>query len=116
MMSTDFKRSVFSFLLKVFMVSLLIAGVFSIICLRSSFVKLEYRLGTLEQKKVECLKERKMLLAQKTSLLSLEKLEASLNTTEEFILPDRIKVIHVDKKKQYLPKRASLERRQLAEP
>jgi hypothetical protein len=88
MMSTDFKRSVFSFLLKVFMVSLLIAGVFSIICLRSSFVKLEYRLGTLEH----------------------------LNTTEEFILPDRIKVIHVDKKKQYLPKRASLERRQLAEP
>ena len=116
MMSTDFRRSVLSFLLKVFVVCLLITGVFSIICLRSSFVKLEYRLGALEQKKVECLRERKMLLAQKTSLLSLEKLEVSLNKTEEFILPDRVKVIHVDKKKQYLPKRASLERRQLAEP
>ena len=116
MMHTDFKRSVLSFLLKSFMVCLLISGVFSLICLRSSFVKLEYRLGTLEQKKVECLRERKMLLAQKTSLLSLEKLETSLNTTEEFILPDRIKVIHVDKKKQYLPQRASLERRPLAEP
>ena len=116
MMCKDMKRSIFSFLLKSFVVCILLIGVFSVIYLRSSFVKLEYVLGSLEQKKIECLRERKMLLAQKTSLLSLEKVETSLNTNGEFILPDRVKVIHVDKKKKYLPQRASLERRQLTEP
>ena len=108
--------SIFSFVLKPLLISLLIVGIFGLIYLRSNFLKLEYSFGELEQKRMDCLKEQKMLLADKTSLLSFAKLESSRGSTVGFVLPDRIKVIHISKEKRYLPYRASLERRQLSEP
>ncbi len=107
---------IFSFVLKPLLIVLLMAGAFGLIYLRSSFLTLEYSFGELEQKKADCLKEQKMLLAEKTSLLSFAKLESSRSSTGGFVLPDRIKVVHIDKEKRYLPYRASLERRQLSEP
>jgi len=108
--------SIFSFFLKPFLMVLLIVGIFGLVYLRSSFLTLEYSFGELEKKRMSCVKEQKMLLAEKTSLLSFAKLESSRGSTGGFVLPDRIKVIHVSKGKRYLPYRASLERKQLAEP
>jgi hypothetical protein len=108
--------SIFSFVLKPFLILLLIVGVFGLVYLRSNFLTLEYSFGELEKKRMNCLKEQKMLLAEKTSLLSFAKLESSRGSTGGFVLPDRVKVIHISKEKRYLPYRASLERRQLTEP
>ena len=108
--------SIFSFVVKPLLISLLIVGIFGLIYLRSNFLTLEYGFGELEQKRMDCLKEQKMLLADKTSLLSFAKLESSQSSTGGFVLPDRIKVMHISKEKRYLPYRASLERRQLSEP
>jgi hypothetical protein len=105
------------FLCKPLLIAFLIVGVFGLVYLRSSFVKLEYSLGDLEKKKMNCLKERKMLLAEKTKLLSYAKLEASPSDGEGFSLPDRrMKVVYLTKQKNTLPYKASLERSQLAEP
>lgn len=105
------------FICKPLLVLLLIIGVFGLVYLRSSCVKIEYSLGDLEKKKMNYLKERKMLLAEKTKLLSYAKLEASHSDSEGFSLPDRrMKVIYLAKQKKSLPYKASLERSQLAEP
>jgi hypothetical protein len=108
--------SIFSFVVKPLLILLLIVGIFGLVYLRSNFLTLEYSFGELEKKRVNCLKEQKMLLAEKTSLLSFAKLESSRGSTGGFVLPDRVKVIHVSKEKRYLPYKASLERSQLAEP
>lgn len=105
-----------SFIYKPLLILFLIFGVFGLVYLRSSFVGLEYSLGDLEKKKMNYLKERKMLLAEKTKLLSFAQLETSYNDNEGFFLPDRIKVIHVNKQKRSQPYKASLERSRLTEP
>jgi hypothetical protein len=105
------RMNILSCIVKPLLVGLLIFGVFSLVYLRSGFVRLEYGIGDLEKKKMEYLRERKMLLAEKSSLLSFEKLEASYSDNEGFILPDRVKVIHLSKEKRYLPYKASLEKR-----
>jgi hypothetical protein len=110
------RMNILSFICKPLLIGLLIFGVFGLVYLRSSFLRLEYSLGDLEKKKMNCLKERKMLLAEKTSLLSFAQLETSKGESESFVLPDRIKVIHVNKEKRSLPYKASLERSRLAEP
>ena len=110
------RTSILSFVVKPLLIALLIFGVFGLVYLRSSFVKLEYSVGDLEKKKTNCLRERKMLLPEKTSLLSFAKLEESPVASDNFVLPDRIRVIHVDRQNRSLPYKASLERRQLTEP
>lgn len=110
------KESVMFFMIRVFLVLLLIIGGFAVVYLRSSFIKLEYTVASLEKQKNEYLKERKMLLAQKSGLLGFEKLAASLSNSQEFVLPDRLKVIHIPRAKRYLPHKASLESNPLAEP
>jgi hypothetical protein len=110
------RKSIVSFIFKPLLIIMLITGVFSLVYLRSSVLKLEYSLAELEKKKAECLKERKMLLAQKTSLLSFGKLETTLNKTQGFVIPDRIKVIHINKAQRVLPHKTSLERERWVEP
>ena len=107
---------ILSFILKPLLIILLIFGVFGLVYLRSSFLKIEYSLSDLERKKMNCLKDRKMLLAEKISLISFVKLEDSHGSSDGFIFPDRIKVIHISNQKKYLPYKTSLEKKQLAEP
>jgi hypothetical protein len=57
-----------------------------------------------------------MLLAEKSSLLSFAKFEGDFNGKEGFILPDRLKVVHLSRQKTYASYKASLEKKQLAEP
>ena len=89
-----------------FLIVLLIVGVFGLVYLRSNYLKLEYCLGDLEKKKMHALREKKILLAEKTSLVTFAKLEAPQAGTDGFVLPDRIKVIHVDRQKKYMPYKA----------
>ena len=110
------KHRVLSSIFRFFLVVFLIAGVFGLVYLRSNYLKLEYCLGDLDKKRISALRERKMLIAEKTSLLSFAKLETPQAGADGFVLPDRIKVIHVDKQKKHMPYKASLERRQLSEP
>lgn len=102
-------------IVKPLIIALLLIGVFYLVYLRSSVMTLEYTLGELEKKKMNYLRERKMLLAEKTSLLSFKKVEASLGGNQSFVFPDRIRVIHVKKQKGTLPYKASLESKQLSE-
>jgi hypothetical protein len=95
---------------KPFLVCLLIAGVFALVYTRSGVMKLEYRLADLEKKKALCLRERNMLFAEKTSLLSFAKMETDAGNEDSYILPDRVRVIYVDRNKKTLSRKVSLER------
>lgn len=85
----------FFFLLKTLSVILLLVSIFSIVWLRSSVVSMEYRLGKLESTKMEMLKERKHLDAQRASLMSVERLGKT--AAREYVFPDRVKVVYVKK-------------------
>jgi len=111
MIRTGSGRNMLTFIFNLLFVAILIGGVFSLVYLKSSVMKLEYTLGDLEKTKMNYLRERKTLLAEKTRLLSVEKFEASLDGNPNFVFPDRIRVIHLKKQKGYLPHKASLERR-----
>jgi 5-bromo-4-chloroindolyl phosphate hydrolysis protein len=108
-------RIIFTFIIKPLFFVLLLIGVFGLVYLRSSVMTLEYKLGELEKTKMDYLRERKMLLAEKTSMVSFKKI-ASLDETQGFVFPDRIRVIHVKKQGGSLPYKATLERKQLTEP
>jgi len=55
-------------------IMLLLLGLFGLIWLRSSVVSVSYDLRTLEEEKMESLKERKMLLADRSNAVSLAKI------------------------------------------
>ncbi len=101
-------RGILAFIFRLLFIALLLVGAFGIVWLRSNVIRLEYTLSELEKKKAECLKERKILLAEKAGILSFEKVEASLNRNYSFILPDRVRVIHIKKESRSLPYKASL--------
>ena len=102
--------------LRPLVVVLLFAGVFGLVYLRANVTKLEYGLGELEKKKVHCLRDQKMLFAEKTSQLSFARLESSPDDQEGFILPDRLQVVHITKESGSLSRYASLKQKHVAEP
>jgi hypothetical protein len=57
-----------------------------------------------------------MLFADKTSQLSFARLESSADERDGFVLPDRLKVVHIAKQSKSLPQQVSLKQKQLAEP
>jgi hypothetical protein len=109
------QRILFPGIAKMLIIAFLLCGLFGIVYLRSSVMQLEYTIGDLEKTKMNQLRERKMLLAEKTSLLSFEKIEASLSGSQGFVLPDRIRVIHVKKHEEIAPYRTALEKKQMRE-
>ena len=115
MIHTGTQRILFPGIVKAFIVVVLLCGLFGIVYLRSGVMQLEYTISSLEKTKMNKLRERKMLLAEKTSLLSFEKIEASLNGKQGFVLPDRIKVIHVKKHEEVSPYRTALETKHMRE-
>ncbi len=108
-------RSTFSFIVIPLVVLLLLFGIFSIVWLRSSVRAMEYNIAQLEDQKMKVLKERKMLMAEKASLLSIQNVKNSEDGKLGLVFPDRVKVIYV-KKGGSVPYRVSLEGRPLAEP
>jgi len=109
-------RNIISFMLKPLCVVLLLFAQFGLVWLRSNVTSLEYNISNLEEKNTECLKERKMLFAEKASLQSFESVESSLSGNYDFVFPDRVKVIHVKRQKGSLPYNVSLKRSQTGGP
>lgn len=110
------RANLMTLVMKPFLITFLLLGVFGLVYLRANFLKLEYSIGELEKKKMHCLRDRKTLFAEKTSQLSFARLEASPNDQSGFVIPDRIKVVHVSKQMRSLPHQVSLKQKQLAEP
>lgn len=76
---------------------LLSAGVVGIIWIRSAITALEYNIAKLEQTKLELVKERKVLLAERASLTSYGKIEEAISRKQGLHLPDR-RYVHLKKR------------------
>jgi hypothetical protein len=105
-----------SFIFRPLCIALLLVGQFGLVWLKSHVLNLEYNIGVLEKIKTDHIKERRLLLAERAGLQSLERLEATAMENSSFIFPDRVKVIHVKKQKGSFPRKASLEKKQLVAP
>lgn len=116
MIRTGNSKNMALYIIKPFCIALLLFSLFGLVMIRSNVLKLEYQLGDLEKKEIEYLKERKMLRAEKASLLSFEKVNASFRGNHELVFPDRVRVIHVKRQKGVQPYKVSLEGKRIAEP
>ena len=107
-----------SLLYKPLCVVILLSGLFGLIWLRSGVVTTAYDLRNLEEKKMESLKETKILLAERAKLMSLEKIDASFRgnvkgetrlVTGENMFSNRVRVIHIKRNSVPGTYRASLQ-------
>jgi hypothetical protein len=89
------QKSMASCFLKPLFVVFLLGGIFGIVWLRSSILTMEYTIGELECKKMERLREAKMLLAEKAMLLSMQKVEKTAVRSLGLVFPDRTRVVYV---------------------
>ncbi len=68
-------------------------AIFAILWIRSNVISIEYRLSSLEEKKKKMLNERRLLLAEKSSLTSFVRIN---NVDGLFLVfPDRRKVVYI---------------------
>ena len=91
---------------------ILLFGLFGLVWLRSSVVSIAYDLRALEEKKMASQKETKMLLADRSKVISLASIGSSLQSRGQgqshgegngdykrvssgYVFPDRVKVIHI---------------------
>ncbi len=86
----------------------LFIGVFALIWLGTAVVNLEYGLGQLERQKIELVKERKFLLAERASLYSAEKIEEIAIKHLSMSLPEREKVFFVKSASKPAPYKVSM--------
>ena len=96
-----------SFLYKPLCIAIMLLGLFGMVRLRSGVVSISYDLRNLEEKKMESLKEMKMLLADRSKVISLANIGSSFQgrnngdykrVSSEYVFPDRVKVIHIKKR------------------
>jgi hypothetical protein len=97
-----------SYTIKPLFITFLLCGLFGIVWLRSNFISVEYTISELENKKADRLREAKMLMAEKASLMSMHKVERTAVRDIGLVFPDRKKVVYV-KAKNAGPQRVSLE-------
>lgn len=118
MKCTKTDSNMLSFLYKPLCVVILLSGLFGLIWLRSGVVTTAYDLRNLEEKKMESLKETKILLAERAKLMSLEKIDASFRgnvkgetrlVTGENMFSNRVRVIHIKRNSVPGTYRASLQ-------
>ncbi len=117
MIGTKTDGNMLSLLYKPLCVVILLLGLFGLIWLRSSVVTIAYDLRNLEEKKMDSLKERNILLAERAKLMSIEKIEASFHggvnegvrlASGENMFSNRVRVIHIKRNHAPAPYRASL--------
>lgn len=118
MIGTKTCDNMLSLLYKPLCVVVLLAGLFGLIWLRSSVVAIAYDLRNLEEKKMDSLTDRKVLLAERAKLMSLEKIDASFRgsyqagtrlAAGENMFSNRVRVIHIKKNKTPGTYKASLQ-------
>ncbi|TAL22763.1 MAG: hypothetical protein EPN94_10475 [Nitrospirae bacterium] len=100
-------KGIFSFVLIPLVLGFLLFGIFSIVWLRSSVRTIEYSIAQLDNKRMEELKARKMLMAEKASLLSIQNVKNAGGEKLGLVFPDRVKVIYVKKERGITPYRVS---------
>ncbi len=89
------RRSMLSYIIKPLFIIVLLCGLFGIVWLRSNFISMEYTISELENKKADRLREAKMLMAEKASLMSMHKVEKTAVRNIGLVFPDRKKVVYV---------------------
>ncbi len=118
MIRTKTGGNMLSLLYKPLCVVILLSGLFGLVWLRSGVVTTAYDLRNLEEKKMSSLKERKILLAERAKLMSLEKIDASFrgnvqgNTklaAGDSMFSNRVRVIHIKRNNVPGTYRASLQ-------
>ncbi|GAB4414706.1 MAG: hypothetical protein OHK0032_10830 [Thermodesulfovibrionales bacterium] len=100
-------KSMLVYLVKPLFIAFLLFGIFGIIWLRSNLISLEYSISELENKKMDRIRETKMLMAERASILSIQKVEKTAVRNLGLVFPDRTRVVYV-KETVSGPKRASL--------
>lgn len=110
------RSGIFSFFLVPLSVALILFGIFSIVWLRSSVRTAEYSIAALDHRRMEILRDRKTLMAEKAGLLSIQSVKSKGSGKLALVFPDRIKVVYVKKDGKNTPFKASLEGRQLSGP
>lgn len=110
------QRNVFSFFFVPFCVLVFLFGIFVIVWLRSGVRTVEYSISMLDNQRKEILKERKLLMAEKASLLSIQNIKSRSDGKLSMVFPDRMQVIYVKKDSLGTPHTASYEGRHLSEP
>lgn len=110
------RSGIFSFFMVPLSVALILFGIFSIVWLRSSVRTAEYGIAALDHKRMEILRDRKTLMAEKAGLLSIQSVKSKGSGKLALVFPDRIKVVYVKKDGKNTPFKASLEGRQLSGP
>lgn len=106
-MRTKRKKKFHRFLLKSFLIILLVLSVFIMLSQKSTFTAIEYRISKLEKKKTDLLRERKYLLTTKASLSSIGNIKKADGKTEDFHFPDRTRIVYVKTTKEPEPIPAS---------
>ncbi|MBI5739959.1 MAG: hypothetical protein HZA16_04480 [Nitrospirae bacterium] len=81
---------------------------FAIVWLKAAVINLEYELGELDRLRVEHVRERKMVVAQRASLYSTEKIERVAVDRLGMTLPVRENVFYVKRTPAAGPYKASL--------
>ncbi len=115
MTSVHQHRGILSFVYIPLIAAIFLFGIFSLVWLRSSIRAMEYSIAALDEQRMEILKERKALMAEKASILSIQNVEHKTGEKLGLVFPDRVKVVYV-KKGNTMPYRASLEGRYQSEP
>lgn len=115
-MKTHCQRSIFSYVLIPVVAAVILFGIFSIVWLRSNVRAVEYGISSLENKRMEIIKERKLLLAERSSIQSIQNVKNKGDGKLGLVFPDRVKVVYVKKGEGSGPLRASLEGRNLSGP
>lgn len=94
------RKSHFSVVWKASALACAVLLVFTIVWIRSAVVSLEYQLSSLDHKKIELMKEGKVLGAERASLIAVKRFEAVASADGNLVFPDRMKVVHVKNGRQ----------------
>lgn len=81
--------------MKVLSVLVLVLMVFSLVWIKTTITRLEYKMSSLEKARSEALKEQKTLVAQKAQLMALTRVEQSDLAGLGFTFPERTRVVYV---------------------
>ena len=77
--------------------------------LRSSVRAMEYTISSLDNKRMEMIKEKKLLMADRSGILSIQNVRAGGNKSD-LVFPDRVNVVYVKKGESSGVLKASLRR------
>jgi len=103
------KGGMFSWAYKPLCFAIVLFGLFGLVWLRSGVTTAAYSIRDLEDKRATALKEIKMLMAERSKLMALSSIDLPNQgqpqgekklVSNGYVFPDRLKVIHVTRKKE----------------